>query len=56
MGRLLCVLHLHSWGPRQMDEAGPYQSCTRCGKIRGSSKLGPDGYDAMPPPMPDAGQ
>jgi hypothetical protein len=56
MKELLCVLHLHSWGPRQTDEAGPFQSCTRCGKIRGSSKLGSEGYDAMPPPMPDAGE
>jgi hypothetical protein len=56
MGRVLCVLHLHLWGPQQVDEAGPFQTCTRCRKVRGSRKLGPDGYDRMPPPMPDGGQ
>jgi hypothetical protein len=55
MGRVLCLLHLHSWGPPKQDEAGPFQLCTRCGSVRGSSKRGPDGYDPMPPPMPDAG-
>lgn len=56
MGRLLCLLHLHAWGPVKQDEAGPYRTCTRCGSVRGSGKLGPDGYDRIPPPMPDAGQ
>jgi hypothetical protein len=56
MGRVLCLLHRHSWGPQQVDEAGPFQTCTRCRKVRGSRKLGPDGYDRMPPPMPDGGQ
>ena len=55
MGRLFCLLHLHSWGPPKQDEAGPFQTCHRCGKVRGSSKLGPDGYDAMPPEVPGAG-
>jgi hypothetical protein len=56
MGRLLCLLQRHSWGPQQTDEAGPFQVCKRCRKVRGSHKLGPEGYDPMPPPMPDAGQ
>ncbi len=55
MGRVLCLLHLHLWGAQQVDEAGPFQICSRCGKVRGSSKLGPDGYDPMPPTLPDAG-
>jgi hypothetical protein len=52
----MCLLHLHSWGPHQVDEAVSFQTCTRCRKVRGSSKLGPEGYDPMPPPIPDAGQ
>jgi hypothetical protein len=55
MGRLLCLLHLHSWGPQQVDEAGPFRTCGRCGKVRGSHKLGPEGYDAMPPDVPGSG-
>jgi hypothetical protein len=55
MGRVLCLLHLHAWGPPKVDEAGPFQTCARCGNVRGSSKVGPDGYDSQPPPMPDAG-
>jgi hypothetical protein len=53
--RILCLLQLHAWGPQKMDEAGRFQTCSRCGKYRGSSKLGPDGYDAMPPEVPGSG-
>ena len=56
MGRLLCLLQRHAWGPPKQDETGPFQVCTRCGKVRGSSKVGPDGYDRMPPPLPGGGQ
>ena len=52
MGRLLCLLHRHAWGAVKSDEAGPYQTCIRCNKVRNSHRLGPDGYDAMPPQVP----
>jgi hypothetical protein len=52
MGRLLCLLRRHAWGPVKTDEAGPYQTCTRCQKVRNSRRIGPGGYDAMPPQVP----
>jgi hypothetical protein len=52
VGRLLCLLRRHSWGPFTSDEAGPYRTCTRCGKFWNSHRLGPDGYDRMPPTPP----
>jgi hypothetical protein len=55
MGRLLCLLRRHAWGPLKSDEAGPYRTCTRCDKVEGSSPLGPGGYDAMPPQPPSPG-
>jgi hypothetical protein len=55
MGRLLCLLHRHAWGAFKSDEAGPYRTCTRCHKFWNSRRLGPDGYDRMPPPNPTAG-
>lgn len=55
IGRVLCLLHRHSWGPFQTDEEGPYRTCVRCGTFWNSHRLGPDGYDSMPPQLPDAG-
>jgi hypothetical protein len=55
MGRLLCFVHRHSWGAFKTDEAGPYRTCTRCGKFWNSHKLGPGGYDGMPPNTPGGG-
>jgi hypothetical protein len=55
MGRILCLLGRHSWGPSKTDEAGPYRTCTRCGKFEKSSRIGPDGYDGMPPTTPYMG-
>lgn len=49
MGRILCLLRRHKWGPLQTDERRQYRVCDRCGKFEGSSKMGPDGYDEMPP-------
>jgi hypothetical protein len=55
MGRILCFVHRHAWGEIKTDEAGPYQSCMRCQKIKGSSGMGSNGYDSMPPQVPAAG-
>ncbi len=55
MGRILCFLHRHAWGEVRHDEAGPFQTCVRCRKVRGSGRLGPGGYDAMPPQVPGGG-
>ena len=52
MGRLLCFVHRHDWGVAKSDEAGPYRTCTRCDKVQGSGRLGPSGYDRMPPNSP----
>ena len=49
MGRILCFFRKHTWGPLQLDERRPYRVCDRCGRFQGSSKMGPDGYDEMPP-------
>ena len=55
MGQILCFLRRHSWGEMKVDEAGPYQTCVRCRKVKGSSRVGPSGYDSMPPQTPAAG-
>jgi hypothetical protein len=55
VGRVLCLLRRHAWGPVKSDEAGPYRTCTRCHKVSGSHPLGPDGYDGMPPTTPSVG-
>lgn len=49
MGRVLCMLRRHQWGPVQLDARRPYRICERCGKFEGSGKNGPDGYDGVPP-------
>lgn len=49
MGRVLCILRRHKWGQVQIDERGRFRVCDRCGKFEGSAKMGPDGYDEMPP-------
>jgi hypothetical protein len=54
MARLLCLLNRHAWTDVKTDEAGPYQTCTRCHKVRNSHRLGPGGYEAMPPQVPPA--
>jgi hypothetical protein len=56
MGRLLCLLRRHSWGSIRSDEAGPFHTCTRCQKVKGSERLGPNGYDSMPPNYPGGGR
>lgn len=55
MGRLLCLVRRHDWGPVKSDEAGPYRLCTRCHKVKGSHRLGSSGYDSMPPNHPTPG-
>jgi hypothetical protein len=56
MGRILCVLRRHQWSAVKTDEAGPYQTCDRCQKVKGSGPLGPGGYDSMPPQVVAGGQ
>lgn len=51
MGRVLCILRRHRRGPAQFDERGRFRICDRCGKFEGSNRMGPDGYDEMPPPV-----
>ena len=55
MGRILCLVHRHAWGEMKTDEAGPYQTCVRCHKVKGSGRIGPNGYDSMPPQVPSGG-
>ena len=55
MGRVLCFLRRHAWGPPKSDEAGPYRTCTRCHRVENSRRLGPGGYDGMPPTTHDTG-
>jgi hypothetical protein len=56
MGRVLCLLRRHTWSETKTDEAGPYQTCVRCHRVRGSGRTGPQGYDSMPPQVPGTGR
>jgi len=47
MGRVFCFVRRHNWGEVKTDEAGPYQTCSRCHKVKGSGPNGPGGYDSM---------
>ena len=30
VGRLLCLLQIHAWGPVEGDASGGFHVCTRC--------------------------
>lgn len=49
MGRVLCFVRRHNWSDVKTDEAGPYQTCFTCHKVKGSGPNGPGGYDSVPP-------
>jgi hypothetical protein len=47
MGKVLCMIRLHRYGPMTGDSAGRYRTCERCGKVRESHSQGPDGWEQV---------